>query len=132
MSKSELTTFNNWKKSGTLSLTTFYKNGKSVATPLNYEMENNKIYVNTRSKSYKIKRIKNNPTGKIALSNYKGSIKSPYIDVNIKILGSSEEGEAKRVMEYDSKLSWRFMRFREKITFWKKHEERTFLEITKK
>lgn len=132
MNEQEEINFNDWKDSGILSLTTYYKSGKSVATPLGYNKKGNKIFVNTRSKSFKIKRIKNNPTGKIAQSNYKGTIKSSFIDVNIKILNSTAEGEARKVMKYDSKLSWKFMRFREKLMFWKKPEERTFLEITKK
>lgn len=124
--------FTNWKDTGILSLTTYYRSGKSVATPLGYDKKGEKIYVNTRTSSYKIKRIKNNPTGKIALSNYRGSIKSPFIEVNIKILTHDNEEEARKVMKYDSKLSWKFMRFREKLTFWKKPEERVFLEITKR
>lgn len=124
--------FSDLKESGTLSLTTYYKSGKAVATPLGYDREDGKIYVNTRTKSYKIKRIKQNPNGKIALSDYRGTIKSPYIEVKIKILWPGEDEEARRVMKYDSKFSWKFMRFMQKLKFWKEPEERVFLEITEK
>ena len=124
--------FANLKDSGIISLTTYYKSGKGVATPLGYDKKDNKIFMNTRKNSYKIRRIKNNHQGKIAVSDYRGRIKSPYIEVEIKILEPNEDQEAITVMRYDTKLSWRYMRFMNKIKFWKKQEERVFLELTEK
>ena len=86
-----LINFNDWKESGTLSLTTYYKSGKAVATPLGYDRKGDKIYVNTRIKSYKIKRIKYNPTGKIALSNFKGSIKVHLLMLTSKFLNQKKK-----------------------------------------
>ena len=124
--------FDDWKEEGTLSLTTYYKNGKGVATPLGYSRKNDKIYVNTRVKSYKIKRLSNNPNGKIALCNYKGILKSPLIDVTVKILPLGEDSEAREVMKYDTKIVWKLNRFMNKLKFWKAPEQRIFLEIEKK
>ncbi|MHA1989475.1 MAG: hypothetical protein ACW981_02690 [Candidatus Hodarchaeales archaeon] len=125
------TNFEDWKDEGTLSLTTFYKSGKGVATPLGYARKGNKIYVNTRTDSYKIKRLQNNSSGKVALSNMRGTLKSPLTDVKVKILNPGEDDEAKEAMKYDSKFSWRLMRFTNKIKFWSKPVERIFLEIEK-
>ncbi|OLS22078.1 MAG: hypothetical protein HeimC3_32660 [Candidatus Heimdallarchaeota archaeon LC_3] len=82
--------------------------------------------------SYKVKILKNNPNGKIALSNLRGTLKSPLIDVQIKILSTEEDEEAKKTMKLDSKFSWKTMRFTNKIKFWSKPKERIFLEITPK
>ena len=125
-------TINNWKEEGTLSLTTYYKSGKGIATPLGYSRKEGKIYVNTPVESYKVKILKNNPNGKIALSNLRGTLKSPLIDVQIKILSTEEDEEAKKTMKLDSKFSWKIMRFTNKINFCSKSKERIFLEITPK
>ena len=132
MTNNNFTNIVNWKTSGILSLTTYYKNGKGVATALGYERKGDKIFVNTRAKSYKVKRLRKNPDGKIAISNYRGTIKSPLIDVTVKILEPGEDEEAKTVMKYYTKLSWRWMHFMNKIKFWSKPEPRLFLEITQK
>ena len=124
--------FANLKDNGIISLTTYYQNGKGVATPVNYEKKNSKIFVNTRLKSYKIKRLRKNPNATIAVSTMRGKIKSPYINVVAKILEPGQDQEAKDVMKYDTKFSWKFMRFMNKIKFWKKPDERIFLEITEK
>jgi PPOX class probable F420-dependent enzyme len=123
--------FDEWKDEGTLSLTTYYKSGKGVATPLGYARKGNKIYVNTRIDSYKIKRLQNNPNGKIALSNMRGTLKSSSIDVKVRILNPGEDDDAKEAMKYDSKFTWKLMRFTNKIKFWSKPVERVFLEIEK-
>jgi PPOX class probable F420-dependent enzyme len=123
--------FDDWKDEGTLSLTTFYKSGKGVATPLGYARSGDIIYVNTRMDSYKIKRLRNNTKGKIALSNMRGTLKGPLIDVEVKILNQGEDDESKVAMKYNSKFSWKLMRFTNKIKFWSTPAERTFLEIKK-
>ena len=124
--------FSDLKNEGTISLTTYYTNGKGVATPVGYSKRDNKIFVNTRALSYKIKRLRKNPKARIALCNMRGKVKSPFIDVQVRILEHGQDDEAKEVMRYDSKFSWRFMRFMNKITFWKKPDERIFLEIIEK
>jgi len=50
----------------TISLTTYYKSGKSVSTPVEYVRSGDKLYVSTPETSYKVKRIRGNSTAVIA------------------------------------------------------------------
>ena len=123
--------FHDWKVEGTLSLTTYYKNGKGVATPVGYARKGDKIFVNTDANSYKIKRLKNNPSGQIALSTMRGKLRSPLVDVKVRILPPGADAETRETMKLDNKLMWNFMKLCNRIAFWRKASERIFLEIEK-
>ena len=50
--------FNYMEKHRYISLTTFYKSGKGVTTPVEFAEKDGKLYVNTRKESWKGKRIR--------------------------------------------------------------------------
>ena len=47
--------FDNLKGTRTISLTTYYTNGKTVAIPIDSVLSEDKLYVSTRKDSYKVK-----------------------------------------------------------------------------
>lgn len=75
-----------------ISLETFRKNNRPIRTPVWFVIENDLIYVITREKTGKVKRIKNNPHVKISPCTFTG-----------KITGNWISGTAKRVIGNESK-----------------------------
>ncbi|MFF5710858.1 PPOX class F420-dependent oxidoreductase [Streptomyces sp. NPDC012756] len=57
-----------------VSLTTFRKNGTGVATPVWYAVEGSALYVWTRSDSWKVKRLCNDPRVEVAVCDLRGNI----------------------------------------------------------
>ncbi|MFE9042630.1 PPOX class F420-dependent oxidoreductase [Streptomyces sp. NPDC012421] len=57
-----------------LSLTTYRKNGTGVATPVWYAVEGERVYVWTRTDSWKVKRLRNDPRVELAVCDLRGNI----------------------------------------------------------
>lgn len=73
-----------------VNLITYKKNGDSIAAPVWFVEENEKIYFVTLQRRYKLKRIKNNPSVKIAASSMRGRPKGEYFDGIARILSDDE------------------------------------------
>ena len=58
-----------------INLETYKKNGKSISTPVWFVIENNLIFVVTRSSTGKVKRLKNNPNVRIMPCGFRGGLK---------------------------------------------------------
>ena len=69
-----------FNKTKYLSIETYRKNGISVRTPVWFVIENENIFIITKSKTGKVKRIRNNPNVRISPCNFKGKIKGEWID----------------------------------------------------
>ncbi|MFX0181733.1 MAG: PPOX class F420-dependent oxidoreductase [Candidatus Hodarchaeota archaeon] len=128
--------FNYLENKKYISLKTFYKSGKGVATPVEFAEKNGKLYVNTRKNSWKVKRIRGNSRAKIAPCTIRGKLLGEEIDVTVRILSDDEEVNiAKQALNEKlnkgiNKVFILFSKFFSKIQFWKEPEERTFLEIS--
>ncbi|MET9349266.1 PPOX class F420-dependent oxidoreductase [Streptomyces termitum] len=57
-----------------VSLTTFRRDGTGVATPVWYAMEDGKVYVWTRTDSWKVKRLRNDPRVELAVCDVRGNV----------------------------------------------------------
>jgi PPOX class probable F420-dependent enzyme len=57
-----------------VSLTTFRKNGTGVATPVWYAVEGDELFAWTRTDSWKVKRLRNDPRVVVALCDMRGNI----------------------------------------------------------
>ena len=110
-----------------ISLTTYYKSGKGVSTPVEFVLKEDKIYVNTRKDSYKVKRIKNSSKAKIAPCTMRGKIKGQEIEVLVRILPDSENSDA--VEAFQEKYSGFFFKVMTTLFFWRKQHERIYIEI---
>jgi PPOX class probable F420-dependent enzyme len=111
----------------TISLTTYYKSGKSVSTPVEYVRVDDKLYVSTPEASYKVKRIRGNSTAVIASCTMRGKITGPNIDVQVRIL-SEEEGKVAQEA-VDVLFQGLFYRIWLKLMPGRKKEKRVILEI---
>ena len=66
-----------------ISLTTYKKNGEGVSTPIWFARDNNDIYIMTNEKTWKAKRIRNNPKVAFVSCNYMGKVKRKFSDLRI-------------------------------------------------
>ncbi|MFD0150706.1 PPOX class F420-dependent oxidoreductase [Streptomyces sp. NPDC055721] len=57
-----------------VSLTTFRKNGTGVATPVWYAVEGSELYAWTRTDSWKVKRLRNDPRVEVAVCDVRGNV----------------------------------------------------------
>lgn len=78
-----------------ITLATFRKNGQPVWTPLWFAEQGGKLYVMTRSDSWKVKRLRNNPRVLFAASSARGKIKGQEYKGTARIMGE-EEGQLGR------------------------------------
>jgi uncharacterized protein len=62
-----------------INLETYKKNGKSISTPVWFVIENNLIFVVTRSSTGKVKRLKNNPNVRIMPCGFRGGPKGEWV-----------------------------------------------------
>jgi uncharacterized protein len=102
-----------------ISLATFRKNGVAVYTPVWFGESNGKLYVKTRNDSGKFKRIRCNPSVKVAPCNVRGKITGPEFAGRARILPSQEEKSAE-----DSIVSKYWLA---RLPFWSKKNQ--YLEI---
>ena len=77
-----------------ISIETYRKDGTPVQTPVWFVVKNEQLYIVTRDKTGKIKRIRNNQKVKIATCTIKGKITGQWIQGSAKILTDSETQKA--------------------------------------
>ena len=130
-SEKRLTTphkFDSLARKRTISLTTFYKSGKPVSTPVEFVRADDKLYVSTEVSSYKVKRLRNNSKVEIASCTMRGKITGPKIDAQVKII-SQEDGKFAQE-KLDVLYQGLVYRIMYKVMFWRSKEEVVYLEIT--
>ncbi|AFS83074.1 PPOX class F420-dependent oxidoreductase [Candidatus Nitrosopumilus sediminis] len=87
-----------------ISLETYRKNNQPVRTPVWFVVKDDLIYVVTRSKTGKVKRLKNNLQVKFALCTIKGKVTGEWISGTATIL--NEEETKKAVKRRDKKYGF--------------------------
>jgi hypothetical protein len=83
-----------------ISFETYRKNGQAVSTPVWFMIDNNMVYVVTRSTTGKVKRLHNNPAVRVAPSGYSGEPKGEWIDGKARF---AESAEAERAIQLRKK-----------------------------
>jgi PPOX class probable F420-dependent enzyme len=116
----------------TINLTTYYKSGRGVPTPVEFVRKDNKLYVSTRKNSYKVKRLRINNNAKIAPCTMRGKLKGPEIEVFARVLPDTEEQTAIDTMEEAKTFLIKILIGLSKLAFWRKEQERVYLEIIPK
>jgi hypothetical protein len=82
-----------------LSLATFRKTGLAVRTPVWFVEDNDRIYLFTNPKSGKVKRIRTNPSVRIAPCTIRGRVTGPEFEATARILPSSEAEHGRSLMK---------------------------------
>ncbi|HUU48642.1 MAG TPA: PPOX class F420-dependent oxidoreductase [Nitrosopumilaceae archaeon] len=88
-----------------ISLETYKKNTQSVKTPVWFVIDSELLYVVTREQTGKVKRIKNNPSVKIAPCSFRGKSTGEWISGN----ASKVEGKEGNTAIKLRKKKYRFM-----------------------
>ncbi|MDH3204056.1 MAG: PPOX class F420-dependent oxidoreductase [Nitrosopumilus sp.] len=73
-----------------LSVETYRKNNQAVRTPVWFVIHNETIHVITRDKTGKVKRLRNNPSVKVAPCNFFGKPHGNWISGNAKFVTGDE------------------------------------------
>ena len=94
-----------------MSLETFKKNGQGVKTPVWFLLHKNAFYVYTEADSWKVKRIRNNPRVRVAVCNFRGDIKGPWLDATASLVEGDERLAADRLLDqkYFLKVIFNFL-----------------------
>jgi uncharacterized protein len=82
-----------------ISLETYRRNGEPVRTPVWFLEENGTLYVHTDDSTGKVKRIRRNPTVRVAPSHFRGKPKGEYIEARAEL-----EASPGTVKSYHSKI----------------------------
>ena len=76
-----------------LNLETYRKDQTPVQTPVWFIIENDQIYITTKETTGKVKRLRNNQNGRIAVCSMKGDIKGNWINVGLERINEDSDGE---------------------------------------
>lgn len=76
-----------------VNLETYRKNKQGVKTPVWFVSKNDTIFVVTKEKTGKVKRIRNNNEVKIAPCDFRGTLKGPWVTGRAHIVDSQEKNE---------------------------------------
>jgi hypothetical protein len=109
-----------------MSLTTFRKTGKAVATPVWFAEEKGRIYVYTAPDSGKVKRLRNNSRVQLAPCTFSGKVLGPAVEARARVLAVNETDQARaallRKYGWQARLGLFFSRLR-------RREPPAYLEI---
>ncbi len=94
-----------------INVETYKRNGEPVQTPVWFFVKDDKIFVVTRSKTGKMKRIKNNPKVRIAECTIKGHVTGRWTNGTATVLDGTETGEAVKARNKKYGLAARVMKF---------------------
>ena len=81
-----------------LNLETFRKTGVGVKTPLWFAQRDGDLLLYTLADSGKVKRIRNNPSVRVAPSDMRGKLLGDWIDAQARILPPDQAAEANRLL----------------------------------
>ena len=82
-----------------ISLETFKKNGEGVKTPIWFVLHDGALYAYTEADSWKVKRIRNNPRVRVAVSDIRGNVKGPWMDGTATLIEGAERETANKLLD---------------------------------
>jgi PPOX class probable F420-dependent enzyme len=80
-------------------LITYRRNGEGVPTPVWFGLRDGKAYMHTEPRTAKVKRIRANPTVRLAPCTMRGKPLGPAAEGTARIVGSEEEPEAEDAIQ---------------------------------
>ena len=107
-----------------ISLSTFRKSGKGVATPVWFVQREGKLCVWTQAHSGKVKRLRNNTRITLAPCTVRGRILGPSLEGQARIVSGQEKEEARQLLV--TRYGWQMHFF----AFLHRKQEHLVLEIT--
>ena len=84
-----------------LSLETYKRDSTPIQTPVWFVIENDQIYITTKETTGKVKRLRNNQNGRIAVCSMKGDIKGNWINVGLERI--NEDSDVEKIVKLRKK-----------------------------
>ena len=84
-----------------LNLETYKKDKTPVQTPVWFVIENGQMYITTKETTGKVKRLRNNQNGRIAICSIKGGIKGDWVNVGLQRI--YEDSDIARIVKLRKK-----------------------------
>lgn len=81
-----------------IQITSFRRDGTGVDTPVWFVQENGRLLVQTDGGSYKVKRIRRNPSVLVAPCNAFGRLRAEPVAARAEVLAGPEAGQAERLL----------------------------------
>lgn len=97
--------FQDLAKSRYVNLETYRKNGTAVQTPVWVAPDGANLVVFTNGDSYKVKRLRRNPTLRIAQCSVRGALKGPWHDATARLVEEPMEHES-AIQAIRDKYGW--------------------------
>jgi uncharacterized protein len=94
-----------------INLQTFKRDGTPVATPLWFAESGDELVFYTTDNTGKVKRIRNNPRVRVAVSDMRGNLKGEWVEAEARRLGEAEAAKANRLITRKYGLIKRAMDF---------------------
>ena len=82
----------------TVLLTTYRRDGRPVGTPVHIAVRDDRAFVRTWDRAWKMKRLRNNPEVEVAPSTVKGKPTGPAIHARARVLEGEEASKAARAL----------------------------------
>lgn len=91
-----------------VSVTTFRKNGTSVATPVWFAVDGGELFVWTRTESWKVKRLRNDSRVVVAVCDVRGNVAegAPTAEGTARLLDEAGTGAVRKLLS--RKYTWQF------------------------
>jgi hypothetical protein len=105
-----------------LSLETFRKSGQGVRTPVWFTESNGIVFIYSLASAGKVKRVRNNPTVRIAPCDFRGGLKGTWVDCTATLL--DEEAAAEAHVLLTKKYGW-MKRIGDLFSRWRKRSRVT-------
>jgi PPOX class probable F420-dependent enzyme len=93
-------TFEDFTKRRTALLSTYKRDGTTVATPVTIAVDGDRAYVRTWDSAWKAKRMRNNPAVLVAPSTIRGRVTGPTVGAHARLLDGEEAAHAARAIAH--------------------------------
>jgi PPOX class probable F420-dependent enzyme len=89
-------------------LTTYKRDGTPVGTAINIAVEGDRAYFRTPSRTWKVKRLRNNPNVEIAPSDARGNPTGPAVRATARLLSGDEAKHAGELIDRKYRITQRY------------------------
>jgi len=95
-----MSTLSSLKDTKTVLLTTYKRDGTAVDTPVSIAFDGDRAFFRSYDKAWKTKRLRNNPSVKVAPATVKGTATGPAINARAVLLGGAQATLAARTLAH--------------------------------
>ena len=119
-----------WERERYISLVTFRRNGTEVETPVWFAEMTGHYYVFSEGDSYKVKRLRRNPSARAAPCRVFGTVTGPWAAGQGRIITDEKSLVARAEEAFDEKYGWQIRAFNALSKLGGKYPKRAWIELT--